>query len=39
MSSDALTRELVLAAIVDLISGFAVVAGTIYIAVHCLAGS
>jgi hypothetical protein len=37
MSSDALTRGVVLAAIVDLISGCAVVAGTIYIAAHCLA--
>ena len=37
MSSNALTRELVLAAILDLVFGFALVTGTIYVAGLCLA--
>ena len=37
MSSNALTRELVLAATLDLVFGFALVTGTVYVAGLCLA--
>jgi hypothetical protein len=37
MSRKALTREVVLAAILDIVMGFALLTGTIYVAAHCLA--
>jgi hypothetical protein len=37
MSSNALTRELVLAATLDLVLGLALVTGTVYVAGLCLA--